>query len=148
MKPLVLSLFPGILRFLLHADLPAISHFFFHLFKLMSEIFGFANPPNVDGNMIMEAIPPVRRRTSPPFLGRTPFEVCWSPACIRSLRQDPWRVCAPFFPCVGHSCGIPDCFALTGIDYLVSFVLNAFLSNILAICCLTPVFILCTGPFQ
>lgn len=55
----------------MHAGLPAISRFFFRLFfsrfffrlfKLVSEIFGFAGPPNVDGNMIMEAIPPVRRQ--------------------------------------------------------------------------------------
>lgn len=84
----------------------------------------------------------------PPFLGRSPFEVCWSLACIRSLRGGPWRVRAPSFPCVGHSCGIPDRFALAGIDYLVSFVLDAVLSNILAICCLTLVFILSTRAFS
>lgn len=73
MKLLVLRLFPGILRFLLQASLQAISHFFFHLFKLVSEIFGFAGPPNVDGNMIMEAIPPVRRRRGQSSLRRPNF---------------------------------------------------------------------------
>lgn len=67
---------------------------------------------------------------------------------MRRLRHGPWRVGTPFFPRVGHSCGIPDCFALTGIDYLVSFELDVFLSNILDMCCLTPVFTQCTGPFQ
>lgn len=132
----------------MQASLQAISHFFFHLLKLVSELFGFAGLPNVDGNMIMEVISPMWPGPVLPFLGRTPFEVCWSLACIRSLRLGPWRVCAPFFPRVGHNCGIPVCFALTGIDYLVSFEPNAFLSNILAICCLTLVFMLCTGPFQ
>lgn len=145
MKLLVLNTFPGILRFLLQANPQAISHFFFHLFKLVSEIFAFASPPNVDGNMIMEMIPPV---------GLVRYSLLrqhslWSPlefACIKNMRWSPWRVARSFFfPWVGQSCSIPACFALTGTDYLVSFELDVFLSNnILDICCLTPVFALST----
>lgn len=73
MKLLLLNAFPGILRFLLQANLQAISHFFFHLFKLVSEIFAFASPPNVDGNMILEVIPPWAW-SSPPPSGYTPLK--------------------------------------------------------------------------
>lgn len=91
---------------------------------------------------------PLCAEASPLSLGRTPFEVCWSLACTRSPRQGPWRVRAPVFPWVGQSHSIPVCFALPGIDYLVSFELDAFLSNVLDLCCVTPVFTVCTGPFQ
>lgn len=145
-KLLILYTFSEILRFLLQEQLQATSHFFFFFIflKLVSEIFAFARLPNVDGNMIMEMIPPVGG-SSAPSIRNTFFEVCWSFASRRSLRWSPWRFLLSFFlPWVGHSCSIPVCFAVTGTDYLVSFELDMFLSNILDICCLTPVFILCT----
>ena len=102
----------------------------------MSEIFAFASPPNGDGNVIVEVIPPV----GPSSVSSTPFEVPWSFACIKSLSWSPQRVALSFFfPWVGHSCSIPVCFTHTGTDYLVSFELDVFLSNILDICCLTSV---------
>lgn len=115
----------------------------FHSFKLVSERFAFGvNPPKVD------EFPPLPRglRASsflPFFGGISSFEVCWSFACIKSLGWNPWRIAlAFFFSWMGHSHSIPVCFALTGRDYLVSFELHVFLSNILDICCLTPMFVL------
>lgn len=63
MKLLVLRRFPGILRFRLRAGLQCLSHFSLRAFKLVSELFGFAGPgpPNVNGNVTTELIPPVRR---------------------------------------------------------------------------------------
>lgn len=145
MKFLILNAFPGIRGVFLQANLQALSHFFFHLFKLVSEVFAFASPPNVDGNMIAEMIPPVGLAQCSP-LGITPFEVRWTFACTKSMIWSPWRVALSFFfPWVGHSASIPVCFAPTGTDYLVSFELDVFLSNILDICCLTSLFVLCAG---
>lgn len=127
----------------LQTNLQAHSHLFLHLFKLVSEVFAFASPPKVDGNMITEMIPPVGLVQHSP-LGVAPFEVCWSSACTESTRRSPWGVALSFFfPWVGQSSSIPVCFAPTGTDYLVSFELDVFLSNILDICCLTSVFVLC-----
>lgn len=96
MKFLILNAFPGIRGVFLQANLQALSHFFFHLFKLVSEVFAFASPPNVDGNMIAEMIPPVGLAQCS-LLGITPFEVRWTFACTKSMIWSPWRVALSFF---------------------------------------------------
>lgn len=59
MKFLILNAFPGILRGFFFAS-KSLSSFtpLSSSVKLVSEVFAFASPPKVDGNMIVEMIPP------------------------------------------------------------------------------------------
>lgn len=80
----------------LRANSQALSHFFFHSFKLVSEIFAFASSRNVDGNMIVEVIPPVglvQRSFHKQHSLWSPLEFCLH----KELELEPLESCTFFF---------------------------------------------------